>query len=90
VVEQHKKSVAEIALTRGERAARKSVLQDLFYDFNRSRGQIYWLSFWRGVFFGFGTIIGGTVVVGLVIWALSGFEHSIPLLQQIVSSLKHK
>lgn len=90
MAEHHKKSVAQIALEQGDRAARHAVMQDLFYDFNRSRGQIYWLNFWRGIFFGLGSVLGGTVVVALVVWLLSGVSHWSPFLQQIISDLIHK
>jgi hypothetical protein len=60
-----------------ERGAREGVLEDLFYDFNRSRIQIYKLNFVRGVFFGVGSALGGTVVIALAIWIL-GFFVQIP------------
>lgn len=56
-----------------ENGARRAVIEDLFYDFNRSRAQVYWLSFFRGIFFGVGTVIGGTIVVALVVWFLNLF-----------------
>ncbi|MES2630332.1 MAG: DUF5665 domain-containing protein [Patescibacteria group bacterium] len=54
-----------------ELGARRAVLEDLFYDFNASRAQIYKMNFFRGIFFGVGTVIGGTLVVALVVWMLS-------------------
>jgi hypothetical protein len=54
-----------------ENGARMAVLEDLFYDFNRSRHQIYWMNFVRGLFFGVGSVLGGTVVIALVLWLLS-------------------
>jgi len=54
-----------------EEAARKALLEDLFYDFHSSRVQIYKMNFVRGIFLGFGTVIGGTLVVALLIWILS-------------------
>ena len=56
-----------------ENGARKAILEDLFYDFNRSRAQVYKMNFIRGLFFGFGSVIGGTVVVAVIIWLLSRF-----------------
>lgn len=56
-----------------ELGARRAVLEDLFYDFHSSRRQIYWLNFVRGIFFGFGTVIGGTIIVAVLIWLLSLF-----------------
>jgi hypothetical protein len=59
--------------TDNENGARKSVIEDLFYDFNRSRAQVYRINFIRGLFFGFGSVIGGTLVVGIIVWLLSRF-----------------
>lgn len=53
-----------------ETESRRQVLEDLFYDFNKSRAQIYWMNFTRGIFFGFGTVLGGTVLVAIIIWIL--------------------
>ena len=61
-----------------EKGARKAVLEDLFNDFNRSRYVIYKMNFFRGVFFGFGSVLGGTVVVALVIWLLNATGQLIP------------
>lgn len=56
-----------------ERGARASLLEDLFYDFNRNRIEIYKMNFIRGVFFGLGSVLGGTVVVALIVWLLHFF-----------------
>lgn len=61
-----------------ERGARQSVLEDLFYDFNRSRAQIYKMNFVRGILFGAGSVIGGTVVIALIVWILSLLGNVIP------------
>lgn len=54
-----------------ELGARRAVLEDLFYDFHSSRKQVYAMNFFRGVFFGVGTVVGGTIVVALVVWMLT-------------------
>lgn len=56
-----------------EIGARKALLEELFNDFNRSRAQIYKMNFFRGIFFGLGSVLGGTVVVALIIWLLALF-----------------
>lgn len=58
-----------------EFGARRAILEDLFYDFNSSRHQVFWFNFVRGIFFGVGTVIGATVVVALVLWILSLFTN---------------
>ena len=61
-----------------ERGARESVLEDLFNDFNRNRFTIYKFNFFRGIFFGLGSVLGGTVVLALLIWILNFTGHLIP------------
>lgn len=56
-----------------ELGARRAILEDLFYDFHKSRAQVYSINFFRGVFFGLGTVIGATIVVAIVLWFLSLF-----------------
>lgn len=77
-----------------ERGAREAMLEDLFYDFHRSRVQVYKMNFVRGIFFGLGSVLGGTVIVALVIWTLSffvdvpGIGESVKQIQQTVQSVK--
>lgn len=61
-----------------ESGARKAVLEDLFNDFNRNRYTIYKFNFVRGIFFGFGSVLGGTVVVALVVWLLNVTGQLVP------------
>lgn len=58
--------------------ARKALLEELFQDFNRSRPQIYRLNFFRGIFFGLGSALGGTVVLAVVVWLLTLFTDIVP------------
>lgn len=75
-----------------EEGARKSLLEELFYDFNRNRLQVYKMNFVRGIFFGLGSVIGGTVVVAILAWLLSffvdfpGIGHSIENVQESIQS----
>lgn len=56
-----------------EKGARISVMEDLFYDFNRSKADVYKMNFIRGIFFGLGSALGGTVIIALAVWLLSVF-----------------
>ncbi len=75
-----------------EKGARQNLLEELFYDFNKSRVQVYKMNFFRGLFFGFGTALGGTLLVAIVIWALSQFAGWFPFISenidQITNSMK--
>lgn len=56
-----------------EVGARRAILEDLFYDFHKSRVEVFWMNFFRGIFFGVGTVVGGTIIVAIVLWILSLF-----------------
>ena len=69
------------------RGIRRSIIEDLFYDFHRSRRQIYVMNFYRGLFFGFGTIVGGTVIVAVLIWVLSKFAGWFPFIGEYINQI---
>ena len=58
-----------------EMGARRSLLEDIFNDYYQERRKIYKMSFIKGIFSGLGAVLGATVVVALIIWALSLFVH---------------
>lgn len=88
----HKK-IAKTIRSASELGARKQLIEELFYDFNRNRFQVYWMNFTRGIFFGLGTLIGGTVIVAFLIWILSQMAHWFPsigaYLNQIIITVSH-
>jgi hypothetical protein len=75
-----------------ENKARHQLIEELFNDFYRSRRQVYWLNFNRGLFFGFGTILGGTVFIAFLIWLLGQFASWFPLIgdyiRDIINTIK--
>jgi len=77
-LKQRIKSVAKSVKEGNERGARTSLIEELFYDFNRSRSQVYVMNFVRGILFGAGSVLGGTVVIALLIWILSLLGNVIP------------
>lgn len=56
-----------------EKGSREKVIEELFNDFNRSRFQVYKMNFVRGIFFGFGSVVGGTIVVTFFVLSLNLF-----------------
>lgn len=78
---RHAKKIADKSKENNENAARKNVIEELFYDFNVSRVQIYKMNFFRGIFFGLGSVLGGTIVVALLIWVLSIIAGFFPPLE---------
>ncbi len=61
-----------------EKGARKSVLEDLFNDFNLNRFTVYKFNFFRGVFFGLGSVLGGTVVIAVIVGVLNLTGQLVP------------
>lgn len=92
IKEIHKKIVRKVR-SDNERGARRAVIEDLFYDFNRNRVQVYWVNFVRGIFFGLGSLIGATVVVAFIIWVLGQFAGFFPsignYIQQLIDAMQH-
>ncbi len=58
-------------LAKNDQLAAQDLLQDFFNDFYTHRGRIYRVNFFRGVWFGLGTFLGGTIIVAVVIFILS-------------------
>lgn len=81
------KKASEKLAKDNERGAREGLIEDLFYDFHRSRKQVYWMNFIRGIFFGFGSVLGGTIVVALLVWLLSVFVDIFPPLADFVNGI---
>lgn len=65
------KKVARSLKGSSEGGARRALIEELFYDFHKSRRQVYIMNFIRGVFFGLGSALGATVVIALLIGILS-------------------
>src|SRR5689334_13529196 len=59
-----------------ERDSKKAVLDELFNDLYNNRKRIYKVNFVRGLVFGAGSALGGTVVIALIVWTLSLFVNA--------------
>ena len=81
------KKIRDKVKANNELGARRAVLEDLFYDFNSSRAQIYRVNFVRGLFFGVGSVLGGTVLIALLAWVLSFFV-SVPGIGQALKQVQ--
>ncbi len=69
------------------KSAPRETLEELFQDFYNHRYQLYWMNLLRGIFFGFGTVIGGTIFVALLLWLLSLFGQ-VPLIGDFVDTIQ--
>ena len=70
-----------------ENGARQAILEDLFFDFHRSRRQVYWMNFIRGIFFGIGSALGATLLITLLAWLLVHFADIFPPLADFINHL---
>lgn len=81
------KKLVQKAKVDQEKGSRRAVLEDLFVDFNRSRAQVYKMNFIRGIFFGVGSVLGGTVVIALLVWILALLADNIPVLHDALNGV---
>ena len=70
------------------KGAQRAMLEELFNDYYIRRGDVYKMNFFRGIFFGLGSVIGGTLVVALIIWILSLFVD-IPVIGNFLQDIKN-
>ena len=81
------RKIREKKLENDELTAEEQVLEDLFYDLYRNRGSVYKVDFFRGIFFGLGTFLGGPVIVALVIFLLTWISSLLPANLSIIDWL---
>ena len=81
-----KRSAKKIARD-SESGARRKLIEELFYDFHSSRRQVYLMNFLRGLFFGFGSVLGATLLVAISIWVLGQFGNIFPPLADFINNL---
>lgn len=67
--------------------AEKSLIQDMLEDMYMNRGSIYKVNFFRGVFFGFGSVLGGTILIALLVWVLAKLGAVIPFLSDFIQQI---
>ena len=71
------------------RGAQRELLEELFYDIYVHRKQVYLVNFFRGISFGMGSVLGGTILVAVGIWILSQFIEWFPLLGDFIRGIIH-
>ncbi|HVI69400.1 MAG TPA: DUF5665 domain-containing protein [Magnetospirillaceae bacterium] len=86
MAEQRKGIVKQFAQEQMQYAP-QAFLDDLFENYYSRRREIYFMNLVRGIFFGFGSVIGGTIVVALLLWLLSAL-HFVPFLDGIINSVQ--
>lgn len=83
----NKQSALDNFTTEQIKGAHRELFEELFNDHYRYRGRIYFVNFVRGIFFGFGSVLGATLVVSLLIWLLSLFSDA-PLVNGLFESIR--
>jgi len=69
-------------------AASRGFLEDLFDDYYAQRFKVYKMNLVRGIVFGFGSVIGGTLMIAVLLWALS-FANEIPFVGRFTQTIQH-
>lgn len=62
-------------------------LESIFEGGYINHKRVYKINFVRGLFFGLGTVVGGTLVIALTLWVL-GYFTEIPLIGEFVESFR--
>lgn len=69
-------------------AATRGFLEDLFDDYYAQRFKVYKMNFVRGIVFGFGSVLGGTLLIALLLWTLSWFNE-LPFVGRFTEQVQH-
>ena len=68
----------------------RSDIREIFEDvYVANRWTIIRMNFIRGIFFGLGTFLGGTIIVAVVVYVLSQV-HFLPYTQEIIDTLQKR
>ncbi len=74
--------------------AEKTLLEELLQDMYAHRWKIYQINFVRGLFFGLGSVLGGTILLALLVWLLAQLGAVVPFLsdfiQQVLDTLNER
>lgn len=87
-VKQYFKKRHEAHMKKNETEAKRAVLEELFNDIYHHRLRIYRVNFVRGILFGAGSALGGTIVIALIVWILSLFVN-IPVVGELFQNAQH-
>lgn len=83
-----KKASTSKPKAKGFTEAQRGELQELFEDvYVANRSKIIWTNFLRGIAFGLGTFIGGTIVVAAILWVVSMTTDFFPWMKAVTDPL---
>ena len=69
VVDKTKEKIVDVS----EDGLRYAIIENFFNNYSIYTWRVYRVNFFRGIFFGAGSIIGGTVGIAFLVWFLSLF-----------------
>ena len=67
--------------------AERTLLEELLQEMYVKRWRIYKINFFRGIFFGFGSLLGGTILITLLVWLLSKVGAVVPFLSDFIQDI---
>jgi len=80
--------MTEPKMTDKKRVEFAKQVEYMYEAVNPSWRKLLTFAFLKGIATGFGIFLGGTIIVGLVLWILSGLEQ-VPFLNDISESAKN-
>jgi hypothetical protein len=66
----------------------RDVFEEFLNDYYKHRRKVFYMNFVRGIWFGFGSVLGGTIMITLLLWVLSWFQQ-IPFLTDVIQNIQH-
>lgn len=84
---QEKRSVVQKFKDDSVRGTQRDLLEELFNDIYIHRKRVYMVNFFRGISFGIGSVLGGTVLIAVLIWLLSQFGTLVPALSEFIGDI---
>lgn len=87
-LKQYFKNRHKTQMKKKETDAQRIVLEELFNDLYRNRVRIYKINFVRGILFGAGSAVGGTLVLALIVWIFSLFVN-LPVIGELFENAQH-
>lgn len=82
---QNKTPVQELKPVQYERLGR--LIESVFIHGYANRKRLLWMTFAKGIVNGVGSVIGATIVIGLLLWTLS-LLGTVPFIGPIAESLQ--
>lgn len=84
---KEKRSIVQKFKDDNVRGAQYDLLEELFNDIYVHRKRVYLVNFFRGISFGMGSVLGGTVLIAVLIWLLSQFGALVPALSDFIGNI---